>query len=713
MLNLGLLLSHPKEFIEGFSYYYPIPEYLLTKYEDVWDWKILSRNRAINWNEGVLEKFKHNWNWKYNGLSNNESIPWSPELLKKFEKNLSWYHLGWQTKIINDPNILAMCLPHWDEWRQEHLFTTFGAKFDKQNHAWVEKNFENWKGLNWKLLSSYNGFPWTADFIRRHAEKLDWEELSWNSGLPWSMEFIYEHLNKWDWTKLSICNSIPWNLEMLDTFKDHLNWRCLSQGESISWDKDILFKFKDRLYWVTTTLDEGGYIDSIQGLYNNPAIVWTPELYEACNKTIENQFKHLKEEEKEHFEESNLTLLEKNGHWTVYQNGSNWSEPYMEMLIELSVQFPEKKFIDWKLIGFYFKNWETYSQEMIDYCISQMDLEILTQNIHYPWHKHPNIYNRLAEYKKEWTGWRELSANKGLKLTEELIEKYEDKWDWELLSAKPSLTPAIIEKYKDRWDWKAICTNVSFKPEIIDKHNEKWDMWQWTNSVYNQPPFVTYNNFAVLLHIPAKGKIEQWIDNDLLEEILIKIVNKPASIFRKNFKEALKEANFDKLFPGIRHDNYHSLLIEHTKEIIAQQHPARFVEELAKKALKLLMREEYIKSIELFKLILQIDTKDKISDLSLYCNALYVLQNDNTGLPVDKDLNHLFLKKCLPFGPQNPAIYFNAACLYAEMNDFDKAYECITLAKKHNFDNYEGMIRDIKNAPMFSKLVEDSRFDNL
>lgn len=118
-----MILSHPREFINGFSLYYPIDDYLLSQYPDVWNWKLLSRNTSIKWSEELIEKFEDRWHWEYRGISNNESLPWSASLLRKFSNRWSWYHLGWQSKIVNDRSMFELCVHHWGEWHQKHLFS--------------------------------------------------------------------------------------------------------------------------------------------------------------------------------------------------------------------------------------------------------------------------------------------------------------------------------------------------------------------------------------------------------------------------------------------------------------------------------------------------------------------------------------------------------------------------------------------------------------
>lgn len=120
---------------------------------------------------------------------------------------------------------------------------------------------------------------------------------------------------------------------------------------------------------------------------------------------------------------------------------------------------------------------------------------------------------------------------------------------------------------------------------------------------------------------------------------------------------------------------------------------------------ELMPAQNWPDAISLFTYALDLETGD-CNKLEVYCNALYVLQHDNTGLPVNAALNHKFLAKSLRYAPQNPAIYFNAACLYVEMRDYEKTLECIRLAKEHRYDGYDTMMNEISSAAMFADFMK-------
>ena len=72
--------------------------------------------------------------------------------------------------------------------------------------------------------------------------------------------------------------------------------------------------------------------------------------------------------------------------------------------------------------------------------------------------------------------------------------------------------------------------------------------------------------------------------------------------------------------------------------------------------------------------------------LDHYCNALWVVQRDNTGLPIDEARSRRYLAACLPHAPANPPIHLNAAGVYAELGDRDAVVLQLRLAAHHRVD---------------------------
>ena len=93
-------------------------------------------------------------------------------------------------------------------------------------------------------------------------------------------------------------------------------------------------------------------------------------------------------------------------------------------------------------------------------------------------------------------------------------------------------------------------------------------------------------------------------------------------------------------------------------------------------------------------------------DRSAYCNALWVRMEDNCKLPLDRAQADRFLALALPHGPRNPAIFYNAACLYMELGQQDHVLANLRLAIEHRYDKPEQM----RDEPLFRPLAKDPRF---
>ena len=114
------------------------------------------------------------------------------------------------------------------------------------------------------------------------------------------------------------------------------------------------------------------------------------------------------------------------------------------------------------------------------------------------------------------------------------------------------------------------------------------------------------------------------------------------------------------------------------------------------------MSGKFKEALQLFDFLVEIPDLD----LTVYNNALWAVMHDNNKLPIDPVRDRKYLKACLPYGPQNPAIFYNAACIYFELGELDKVFENIKLAIKYNYENIEAL----RTEPLFAPIVNDPKF---
>ncbi len=88
-------------------------------------------------------------------------------------------------------------------------------------------------------------------------------------------------------------------------------------------------------------------------------------------------------------------------------------------------------------------------------------------------------------------------------------------------------------------------------------------------------------------------------------------------------------------------------------------------------------------------------------------NALWAVQADNNKLRVDAARARRYVTLALAYGPANPAIFFNAACVSSELGDHERALSLISLAAHHRYPHLAAITRE----PLFEPLRRDPRFE--
>mgnify|MGYP001425278196 CR=1 FL=1 len=125
------------------------------------------------------------------------------------------------------------------------------------------------------------------------------------------------------------------------------------------------------------------------------------------------------------------------------------------------------------LIIKYISEWSPLTESILTKYKNKWDWTLLSGNENLPWSE-----ELIEKYKHKWE-WIYLSGNQYLPWSEELIEKYKDKWTWTTLSDNENLpwSEELIEKYRNKWNWSllAINQNIPWSEELIEKYYERWD----------------------------------------------------------------------------------------------------------------------------------------------------------------------------------------------------------------------------------------------
>ena len=520
-LGLEILKENRESFVEAISQYYPLSDLFMEKYAHLLDWKSVSKNREIKWDNRLLEKFKGNLIWKGGlTLSANPSLPWSVELVKThIIKHWEWDDLMWQEKVFSDPALLALCLPEWHTNARQYLKNSNRSKSDLgmykyfQHTKWSEDAIE-WAPevventgdkLHWDLFSGITGFPWTAEFIEKHQDKLDWHRLSWNGGLPWSLEFIKQFEAKWDWGWMSY--KIPWTLSMIDAFKDRLRWYSISNEDKIPFLDELIKKYPDRVEWAVPDFDHGHWEGTFDGIINSEQLIWTPELFEQVRVQVDAFFKKMIEKE------DGLPEEIEGRYWTYFCETNNWTVAFLEHLLDME-KTQGITAIDWSEVCGGFRRWtpsfvELHKEKLLE------NIDCLCSNRHFPWDQFWDVFkSHLSQYSVGY-----LSRNPAFPISESFIEKHKGKQFWYDLSSRSDLSTEILEKYGNELDWVHISRSDSYSFEFLQQFPDhvKWRSLSRRNDLKIDKMDLSQPwNWASIFNSQADLKITDHIDEALV-----------------------------------------------------------------------------------------------------------------------------------------------------------------------------------------------------
>jgi hypothetical protein len=141
-----------------------------------------------------------------------------------------------------------------------------------------------------------------------------------------------------------------------------------------------------------------------------------------------------------------------------------------------------------------------------------------------------------------------------------------------------------------------------------------------------------------------------------------------------------------------------------------------YAEHLADRARELATGGEFAMSLVLFDVIVSLpqlaskavsvssggDHERVTAQSSWMCNATWAAQADNNKMPVNAARARYYIERATPYGPVNPPLYFNLACLAYEVGDHPGALRFISLAKQHGFKRMESIANEPLLAPLRS-----------
>lgn len=519
VFNKNFLFSFFKKrgdiFYDLLSNYYPLDENLLCLLEAELNWDNVSENTEIEWNIDIIERFQDKWDsdvehsgWpmgsiKWYGLSRNTSIPWSIELIKMFK----------------------------DKWA-----------------------FENPGEYNTGSLSTNQSLPWCDDLLMEFKDEWNWNELSSSSFLPWHEISLNKFIDKWNWDKLSSSPFLPWHEIPLDQFIDKWNWRYLSNNPALPWSIELISKNQDHWHWpaFNKMIVEGKInitVTEVMRAYFEDEISIKYMVYLPLNEHFLDLAIDSSKFGWEYLlgrgilpwtEELIRRYLPKMGSVTYLLNKSiNWNIPLLHKFDEdfLWYSFAFKQDFNWDKN--FFKEFEgRINFDEGKYDKYKINWKFLKKNRGIIWNEFllERYYDNL---KKDMNFWKDLSWNKlGTKWTPQIIEKYQEHWNWTGLSNNENIcwSDELIYKYSEKWDWEFLSLNVAINwsdttlEYYIDRFNiesfaKPSDIISKLLSKHSDSQFILdflKHNPDISLHL---NKIWEWSKLEINENFIVQMNN--------------------------------------------------------------------------------------------------------------------------------------------------------------------------------------------
>lgn len=101
----------------------------------------------------------------------------------------------------------------------------------------------------------------------------------------------------------------------------------------------------------------------------------------------------------------------------------------------------------------------------------------------------------MLEKYQDKIDWQELSGNCNILWTVPMLQKFKNRINWEKLSGcadEKTLTENCIETFKERWSWSELSGNRSINSYLLEKFADKWD-WESVIDVYHNNFFSNEN----------------------------------------------------------------------------------------------------------------------------------------------------------------------------------------------------------------------------
>lgn len=413
-----------------YEYFYALPDfdvrqYLDDHFDDV-NWYALSKSSQLNkelvW-DSELYGF-HRWVENTKHLLDNEDYAWNFKALSQLDSINSYI------------DILSIRTAEWD-WN----YLTQNSKVLDEGKSF-NKNFKQFKNyIDFPILSARQHSGVTQKTIEITIDKnWDWAALSQNTSIEFDIKFIIEQSTKpWDWQALSQRTDLSINNESLFELVDKdWNWQIISSRQDVVFDENCINK-----------------------LYNKP-LDWF--VVSQNNSFVPNQttLSLLKGQKLDWEAISQNPKLDASVLWN-YKDNLNWKLVTKNKIDCSDLQQLEKyqEYIDWRFVS-----------DSDKFALSNINLNKFKQYLNW------DVINNRTDFLIntdtlnhfcDVIDWNKASASRDIVFTENLIEQYRSRWNWQILRQNPSVIEklnSVLSKYKSEVNCVTFLDRFPQKPYV-------------------------------------------------------------------------------------------------------------------------------------------------------------------------------------------------------------------------------------------------------
>lgn len=142
---------------------------------------------------------------------------------------------------------------------------------------------------------------------------------------------------------------------------------------------------------------------------------------------------------------------------------------------------------------------------------------------------------KLLDKYQDKVDWEEVSGNSHVVWTPSMLEKFKREIDWTQFSDRSSevlMTTENLERFKEYWDWKALSGNDSldWSIQLIERFADYWD-WERLINRYGMDSVMLNSQFFEKFqnYIPVSKLKDSKLWDNMIEEEKRKIVTRIVS----------------------------------------------------------------------------------------------------------------------------------------------------------------------------------------